>query len=159
MPFLCSSCNLQTDSKKNTPCKPGCELFSPKETVLIHWAVRKNSKYVIACLENTAKPMQFLPLTTHISAATCQRCKKVAAELLAKKSAPIPSPPETLEADWSKETYNTLGYPEELIFLLQKHGFSEVKALREWIVSGNDVSTISADYADIILASLALGKE
>jgi hypothetical protein len=100
--------------------------------------------------------MQYLPLTTHIAAATCTRCKKVAAEMREKAA---PSPPEIVEPDLSGETYNTLGYPEELILLLQEKGFDDVKTLREWIVSGNDVSTISTDYADIILASLALGKE
>lgn len=101
--------------------------------------------------------MQYLPLTAHVSAATCPRCKKVAAAILEKSKSP--SPPEIMEADWSKETFNTLGYPEELISSLQKHGMADPKTLREWIVSGNDVSTISADYADIILASLALGKD
>ena len=72
-----------------------------------------------------------------------------------KVQTPTSSPPETLDS----ETYNSLGYPQELVSSLQKHGLNDVKSLREWIVSGNDVSTISADYADIILASLSLGKD
>jgi hypothetical protein len=151
---------LQTDYVDSPPCKKTkCPLFEPKKTILIHWAIKRGKSYVIACLQDTIKPKQNLPITSHIYASTCSRCKAVAAKMRKESETENLLPPETKGVNWEAVTWESLGYPQDLIKVLTNQGWTSVANLRNSLLAGNDVSTISDEYADIILASLELGSK